>query len=342
MSNIYNHELVYIRENPDADITNKSVVWINDAFDANDLHSRLRGRMPAYIVSSFFNYIDVANTIIYTAPLWVANNTRQFIIPNLPTNQTYQTRHLFNFVINKKQVNRFLCMKFVELFRLSHYDYTWSGVDSNFDMTDIIDELHHLGKEEKLLTEDQQSLILSPIQIAPKWLPRPSEETLSNGYITNDTSNWPWNHGLNEIFCSSVTSLITESLSFQKGAVFTEKTSYAILGKTFPLWIGGGANQAQHFEEMGFDVFHDVIDHSYQYYDTLIERCYYAFKLNMRILTDYEHASKIRKSMMPRLERNQHLIKNKQIDCFCQQRIGQWPEDLQQAINDELKNWIEG
>jgi hypothetical protein len=226
-------------------------------------------------------------------------------------------------------------MKLVELFKLDSYDYTWSGVDANFDMSMILDELNQLGSN-SIFTVEQKSLILSSIKISPKFFGR--NEIKNNSHIDFISTSWAWNYGLNEIFCGSVVSLITESLSFEKSTIFTEKTLYAMLGKTFPLWVGGGVNQAQEFKKMGFDTFDDVIDHSYQHCSTLIERCYYAFERNLHILTDYEYASKIRESMMPRLEHNQQLIKNKQVDFFCRQQISQWPEDLQQAISYKLKH----
>jgi hypothetical protein len=122
--------------------------------------------------------------------------------------------------------------------------------------------------------------------------------------------------------------------------VFTEKTAYAILGRTFPLWVGGGIEQAEKFEQMGFDVFRDIIDHSYQHCPTLIERCYYAFERNLPLLSDYKYARKIREKCIDRLESNRQLLMNKQVDKFCQQQFMQWPTALQQATNDEFKKWI--
>jgi hypothetical protein len=303
------------------------------------LHTILCDQEPAYIVNDHFSHVETLDRQIYCAPLFLAHNT-EFIVENLPKKQDYTSRHIFNFMINKKQVNRHLCIKLVELFGLTNYDYTWSGIDSKFDMSDIIDELDSLGKNSPL-TRDQRSFILTEIGIRPKFIHSANEEA-SLVCISYPSNSWTWNNGLNNMFSSSVISLITESLIFQKNALFTEKTAYAILGKTFPIWVGGGFNQAQEFEAMGFDVFHDVIDHSYQKYDTLIERCYYAIERNLRMLTDYNYSSRIRESMMIRLDRNQQLLKNKHVAQFCKNRISQWPGDLQQAISTELKKWIKG
>lgn len=320
-----------------ATIDTNSIVWIYDVFNEEMLFRRLSGQEPAYIVNDHFNHIEIPGKKIYCVPLCAAREAAR-IIPELSSDQTYQTQHTFNFMINKKQINRFLCIKFIELFELTKYDYTWSGLGDKFDLSDVLNELDQLG-DRSPLTAQQKTCVLSGIKIPPKFISSPGEK-YSDIHITYLSNAWVWKHAVNSMFCSSATSLITESLSLQKGTVFTEKTVYAVLGKTFPLWIGGGINQAQEFKKMGFDIFDDVIDHSYQHYTTLIERCYYAFERNLQILSDYEYACKIRKSMMPRLEHNQQLIKNKQIDYFCRQQISQWPEELQQAIDHRVKTWI--
>lgn len=332
-------KIIDIRKTPLAPLTD-NVIWINDVFERQELDSWLTNQTPAYIVNDHFSSIDSTDCQIYCAPLFLAKNT-ELIVKNLPKIQTYNTRHIFNFMINKKQVNRFVCMKLIELFNLTNYDYTWSGVDQRFDMSAILNELDHLGKNSPL-TQDQRTFLLAEIKIPPKFFYHTNVKSNSVIAISYPNNSWTWNNGLNNMFSSSVVSLITESLSFQKNTVFTEKTAYAVLGKTFPIWVGGGINQAQEFEQMGFDVFHDVIDHSYQYYDTLIERCYYAFERNLDILTNYEYSCKIRESMMHRLDLNQQLLKNKQVDIFCKQQISQWPRELQQAISEELINWLKG
>jgi hypothetical protein len=318
-----------------------TVLWLTDTFDADLLTSILHDYQPKYIVNDHFSYIDILDKKIYTAPLHLAK-ILNLLVPNIDQNQIFQTRHTFNFVINKKQINRFLCIKFVELFKLSNYDYTWSGVDSRFDMTDIITELDQLQLQgNQLLSADEKSHILSDIQIPAKFFYAKDEVMTTTGVTSSwSTLVWRWENGLNEIYSSSVVSLISESVWNQKAAIFTEKTAFAVLGKTFPIWVGG-YKQAHYFENMGFDVFHDLIDHSYQYYDTLIERCYYAFKKNLRLLTDYDYAANMRETHIVRLEHNRQLIASQQISEFCKQTIKQWPIDLQEATHNECESWFD-
>jgi hypothetical protein len=115
---------------------------------------------------------------------------------------------------------------------------------------------------------------------------------------------------------------------YQKAAIFTEKTAYSVVGLTFPIWVGG-YKQAQAFEKIGFDVFDDIVDHSYQHYDTLIERCYYAFEKNLRLLTDQTHTYNLRNQCMDRLRNNFELLRNLQTQKFCKEQFDTWPEDLQ-------------
>jgi hypothetical protein len=335
--------IVPIRETLFPEITANSIVWISDVFDRPQFTDWFSESMPAYIVNDMFVTVEQMAHKVYCAPLWLAKTTTE-MLKNLPEvyKPTYNTTHAFNFIINKKQVNRFLCMKLVEIFGLSCYDYTWSGIDVKFDLTDILDEITVLDSRSPI-TQEQLGILLADVQIPSKFIHSNNEKILKSSHVTypgNPGKLWTWLNGLDKIFSESATSLITESLSFEKSTVFTEKTIYAVLGKTFPIWVGGGILQAQRFAEMGFDIFDDVIDHSYQNYDTLIERCYYAFQRNLHILTDIEYACKIRTTMMDRLNHNQWLLENNQIDKFCKQQINQWPIDLQQAIADRLLYWL--
>ena len=190
-------------------IGDDSVLWINDVFDEKRLFTVLENQTPAYIVNDHFSNIEIFGKKIYCAPLFAANETAK-ILSALPSDQSYQTQYAFNFMINKKQINRFLCMKFVEIFELTKYNYTWGGVDSRFDMSDILKELDYLGNDSPLSAE-QKSCMLSSIQIPPKFFHTPNEKRTTS-YITYPGNSWTWNNILNSLFSSSAISLITESL----------------------------------------------------------------------------------------------------------------------------------
>ncbi len=319
--------LVNLRYHPNAEITTESIVVADDSFDQNILETWLQNRKPKYIFSNSFVKIDIPGFQIYSIPLWLSREINH--IP-VTAGVDYSTDHIFNFMINKKQLTRFLCIKLVELFELNNCDYTWSGIDRNFDMVDVLNEIKQLGSNSPL-SEQQKSFILGPITTPAKFFQFNDDKASGLSHVTYRDNGWTWQNGLENMFSKSAISLITESLNFQKGAMFTEKTLYAILGRTFPIWIGG-YGQASEFSRMGFDVFDDVIDHSYQYCETLIERCYYAFQRNLRMLQDFEYSATLRTQNMHRLIKNQQLLIDGQITDFCLKQIEHWPEDLKSVV----------
>jgi hypothetical protein len=289
--------------------------------------------VPKYIVSDHFTWFENIKEF-YGLPLHIESNTKE-IIDGLKFEDNISTSHCFNFMINRKQVNRFLCIKLVEWFKFINFDYTWSAVDQNFDMHLILAELDLLG--DKLpLPKELKSFILSPIQLKKRFFE--FSQTPSGNDEIHDCGGcqWRWCNGLGNMFLNSAVSLISESFSYQRASAFTEKTVYSVLGLTFPIWIGG-YNQASEWKRLGFDIFEDVIDHSYQSYDTLIERCYYAFTKNLNILSNKEQAVELRNIHKDRLLQNRELLLQNHLGKFVDQEISKFPEDLQSVMPKILK-----
>ncbi|NBO23558.1 PepSY domain-containing protein, partial [bacterium] len=116
-----------------------------------------------------------------------------------------------------------------------------------------------------------------------------------------------WQNNLDLNFVQSAVSLISEPHGDLTASVFTEKTIFAIMGLTFPIFVGGVGN-ADYLKKVGLDVFDDIIDHSYQFLPTLAERCYYALKNNIKILTDLNLAKQLRTKNLDRLLKNRDLL----------------------------------
>lgn len=321
---------------------NKLVLCIHDVVTHEELHQLLENQNFDYIFQDNMSELNYPGQTVYMLPLLIAFLTTFLVDKTIPMAplvkpcNTTDTKTAFNFMINKKQVNRYLCIKLVELFKLTSFDYTWSGVDQNFDMSAILEELDMLGTSSPV-TESERTFLLSPITTQPKVLPA-IQCISSNTYLENTAGEWDiWILGLKPIFLNSAVSLITESISYDPAMVFTEKTLYATAGLTFPIWVGG-YKQAQNWQKLGFDTFDDVIDHSYQHYDTIIERCYYAIKNNLKILQDVEHASQLRNAHMARLKANDALLRNGRLEQFCRDTLRSWPQELQHAINDFVED----
>lgn len=305
------------------------VLHVFDGAEPSFLYELIKEKgYPGYIVFDHFTNVKLDNMPpYYCLPLWLERESSLFIEEIQPIN-TIETRHCFNFQINKKQVNRHLCIKLIEYFDLVDYDYTWSGADTNFNMTDIIQEMSSLGSQNPVSNIGK---LLQPITLPSRFIDF-EDSGITDSKVTNYGGNiWTWKNFLESIINQTAVSLITESIRFQKGSVFTEKTLYAMLGMTFPIWIGG-YNQAKDWELMGFDSFCDVVDHSYQSYDTLIERCYYAFERNLRLLTDRDYCNSLRKTHEKRLKRNQQLVYERAISNYIDAQIATYPADLQSVI----------
>jgi hypothetical protein len=290
---------------------------------------------PGYIVGDNAGFVK-GDLPIFSVPYRGLDLEWQTLqIQNLLPANT-ETDVCFNFIINKGQLHRHLCMKLVEYFELSSFVYTWSGVKQNFDLSHTINELNQTPQRQ--WEENFLFRLFQPLSIQPKWVSSNfTKERKTNVCVENyGTNRWTWDNIFKDLMSKSAISLITESQTTQKSCVFTEKTIYAVMALTVPIWIGGYGH-AEYFKSMGFDIFEDYINHDYQYQDTLIERCYDAFDLNLGFLNSLKQAQDLRSRLMPRLLANRELMMS---DVFYKHTINtlqQWPSDLAQAMSHYWK-----
>jgi hypothetical protein len=282
------------------------------------------------ILSPFYTKIDLSTDI----PVCLVDHFfRLFVVKaskfSIIDSDAVTTVRPFNFMANRKRINRHLMIKLLENFDLVNCaEYTWSGADSNYDLSQIIEELDSIAAP---WASQIKSSMLMPIQTQPRWI------------HTQTSKNEVWEQGLNSIFNTTAVSLISESIDYQPGIGFTEKSMYPVLGLNLPIWVGG-KYQASEFEKFGFDVFNDVIDHSYQYCDTLIERCYRAIADNRDILSNLDLATEVRSKVMPRLLKNRQLMLQVSADpSIALQRavdsINSWthvPHQVRDVIHDNV------
>lgn len=282
-----------------ADITSADIIFPLDGFPDQWLSDLLADRdIPRLMITEYSFYQHPDLEIRYVGlPLWLEHEIKmgeQIGIKLKPA----ITRHVFNFMIDKKRLSRYLLCKCVEIFGLDDYDYTWSGQGRDFDLSDVLEEIHSCAD----LNQKQKSQMLSSITIDEKFFPAADNTTNIHQNIDN------WNAFLSDMFSNTAISLITEPLEHhQTAAMFTEKTLFSILGQNFPLWVGT-ANQATIWKEMGFDIFEDVIDHSHQRKEKTVDRVIGAFVNNMEILHDRDLADHQRKKCMSRLANNRDLM----------------------------------
>jgi hypothetical protein len=115
----------------------------------------------------------------------------------------------------------------------------------------------------------------------------------------------------------------------------TEKTSKPFVWYQVPIFLGP-VGTLPLIREVGYDVFDDIIDHSYQNCETLIERCYWAMERNRHILDDLSVATKLRLQNQDRLIANRNLLLDNQLGKFIDKRVMEFPSDLQQVMPEIL------
>jgi hypothetical protein len=282
---------------------------------------------PGALISDLYSTAEFALDIpVYCCSLRTAMAEQQLQDSSRPT--TVSTQHTANFMVNKKQINRFLCMKFVRLFGIDA-DYTWSGSGRSEDLGTILRELG--GQLLPLFDAETRSKLLSPLDYEPRWIDITGQTPSDAGLDNYGANSRVWDSAVRDIFFNSAVALITESTAYDRVSLFTEKTLFALAGLNFPIWIGA-YNQAQVLQSWGFDVFDDIIDHSYQNKPTLIERCFRAFQDNAELLQDKPKTLALRQQHLPRLLANRDLAFSGIFRKHCHSQAGSWPLAIKKAI----------
>jgi hypothetical protein len=121
--------------------------------------------------------------------------------------------------------------------------------------------------------------------------------------------------------------LITEPAFFERETIITEKTIMAIYGGTIPVWVGGW-RIADYMRDQGFDVFDDIVDHSYQDLTDPWDRCYYAIERNVNLLKDFDTVQKFVHNNKHRLQANLELLESNTFVNNCVRIINNIDDDL--------------
>jgi hypothetical protein len=309
-------------------LDDNDILLIEDVFDQSVLNLLLQVNKPRYIVNDHFSWSEFDN--VFTVPRFLS-----MIVANyqgkVPLASTkIITDHPFNFTINKRQCNRFLLLKLLQWFKLDTKNFYWmTESDNRFDISPFQIELNSIS-DQVLNSSDFRSFLCEQHVIPPRYL---KDATYLSDIHQQDLCDF-WEKFLNPFMSTSAVCMITESVNFQKASVFTEKTLFSVLSMNFPLWVGGYA-QAREWQRLGFDIFDDVIDHGYQYCNTLLERCYKAINDNLPLLTDVDFVRDIRFKNHDRLWNNLNLLLSGHVEQQVSNIINQLPNDL----NFELKKY---
>ena len=294
------------------------VLYVNDHFDPKQLAAC---RDSAWVVSDFYWHLPEFAQPWTAYPFWVVKFCEEIAVLDMPAE--YETSSCFNFMMNKMRPLRRLALEVFEYHQLNTATYT-----ANSDAPVRPARLPYTGSDQRIL--DFISWRRPELSTPKKMFSLPVDTNFTN-FVDYLHSN---------VFGPSAVALITEpvEMSWVDSMNYSEKTVFAMLSHNFPIWVGGQA-QADTWRQAGFDVFDDVVDHSYQHQPHWFERMFYAVHDNLRLLTDFHYVADLRKQHHQRLQHNRSLIQGSAVKNWADQQLSRCPEHIQLAVKNCIKTF---
>jgi len=233
-------------------------------------------------------------------PIFLASECQEFIEQDINLNWKLK-RRIFNFSINKPRIHRKFLLEEIERLGLTSYRHSLAWKHNPINDIKVTD--FKFGPEIAM------------------------EQGIKNGNFKNAKT---YDELLKPIFQDTCISIITEPCFYEREAMVTEKTLMALIGGTIPIWFGGWKN-AQSLAKLGFDVFEDVVDHSYETLDDPRERCTQSLERNLHLF-DLEKIQNIIKDNRHRLQYNVDLLLSNPFLQECFEKVRQSKEPLRSSL----------
>ena len=112
-----------------------------------------------------------------------------------------------------------------------------------------------------------------------------------------------FNINLRNMYENTAVEMVMETNYFTKGIFFSEKFLNSVYGYNFPIVISSKGSVA-YLRSNGFDVFDDIVDHSYDSEDDPLLRIFKAVENNLALITDKEYAIDLWQKNFDRLDQN--------------------------------------
>jgi len=257
-------------------------------------------------------------------------------------------KQIFNFMLNKVRPHRILLAKMINYFELDNYVYSmaWkynfsldiTNIDSTVDPWVRQNISQALLPEFKTYVDDNFDYKNNHIKVKlnqTQYRSLPGELGYDNAfsYETQLKEN---------LFEPSYVSLISEPIYDLRAVMITEKTTMAMWGGTIPIWVGGWCIPST-MKNMGFDIFDDLIDHSYQNLPSAFDRCYYAIKLNLSVLQNQNLLKEYFEKNKSRFEHNLNLCKGSYLKQYRLEHCKKYPiliDQLKQKNQIQFSNFF--
>ena len=214
------------------------------------------------------------------------------VLPDWNTIPDYEITHACNFMSKKSRDHRTLsAVLLANYFAENEIKYTWHG-NTNFN---------NLAEKYLKDYDIQYDKVLTDRQLCPY------NDIRELAHMTDLPSFKK--EIFSRVFENTAVSIITEPAFLEPGPGITEKTLYALYSGTFMIWAGA-MKSAEAVEKIGFDVFHDVIDHSYQYIKDPGQRVAECVLRNMNVLRSLDLQTELRHTHRKRLQNNLNLCRD--------------------------------
>lgn len=115
---------------------------------------------------------------------------------------------------------------------------------------------------------------------------------------------------LEPIYKNTFIEIVGETTFSEPSFLVTEKTLNTIWGCNFPIMIGGQGIVSHIRNDLGIDVFDDIIDHSYDIESDPVRRLTQAINLNKDLLKDVDNVKKLWKESMHRFIKNNEILRD--------------------------------
>jgi len=98
-----------------------------------------------------------------------------------------------------------------------------------------------------------------------------------------------------------------------------------------PIWVGGWCIPDS-MRRLGFDVFDDIVDHSYERMADPWDRAYYAVERNLKLLSDPDLSKDFVSVNHARLQHNVDLVEQNVFLKYCSQKIDSYDRSTKSAL----------
>jgi hypothetical protein len=211
-------------------------------------------------------------------PVYLAAEVEEFNRQKIRPNWSNKT-HCFNFMINKPRLNRIRLLEYVEREQLTNRLYALPWRHSDYASIPVTD--YRIGEEVVL------------------------DQGVKNRHYPNALTYQQLLQ--RQVFEPTCVSLITEPCYLEREIMITEKTVMAMYAGTLPVWVGGW-RLPDAMRDLGFDVFDDIVDHSYSTLADPVARLDQALIKNQRLLTDFDLVRDFIAVNQQRLQHNMDLL----------------------------------